>query len=226
MEIVILGAKQGVGGIRGTIRSLGLKLAVGPLERKLHDLTNGKIGMHVVGQRTMPNRFEAVSRAARVMPSPFHVIVLVDKQPLGLKGFIAGIIEKKIRGELGGNVPVETIFARAHSKDYQSIKQALLTGEAEKYERKNSDGAEQQSVESPAIDTKYLAREVATMLLPKIEETLPGPIQDALKHLVPKQNKQDNSPSPTEHGLVGGISLLVAERIRRAFQRRKEAKAS
>ena len=143
-------------GSSGTLRVSGLKLAVGALERKLHDLGGGKVSVQIVGQRVTPNRFEAVSIAARVVPSPFHVIILVDKQPLGLKGLIAGMVERKIRNELGEKVPVEIIFARAHSKDYQAIKRALLTEEAEKYTRE-----ETEKPETPAFDAKRLAGEVA-----------------------------------------------------------------
>lgn len=224
VEVVILGAKQEVSPIRGLIRNVGLKFLTGPLERKLNELSKGKLGVHIVGQRVSPNQYEAVAMASRVSPSPFHVLILIGRQSLGLKSLIAKPIEKRIRNTLGEKVPVEAIFARAHSKDYQAIKQALLTAETERYSRGTADTDEQQDGDTSGLDTKQLAGEVAALLLPKIEEKLPGPIQDAVKLLIPK--KEEDGSEPLQQGIVALLLGLVGERVTRHFQKRKKAKAA
>ena len=125
------------------------------------------------------------------------------------------MVERKIRNELGEKVPVEIIFARAHSKDYQVIKRALLTEEAEKYTRE-----ETEKPETPAFDAKRLAGEVAAILLPQIEKKLPAPIKNVVERFIPRQEK-NNNPSPSEQGIMGGLGILIMTEVYKQWRRRK-----
>ena len=76
-----------------------------------------------------------LSRAAGVEVQRFHVLVLVTKQDLGLKGLIAGVVEKVVSEHLG-EVPVDLIFERVHPEDYARVVSALHGVESEPGEKK------------------------------------------------------------------------------------------
>ncbi len=124
VAVVVLAAKQDVGAIRGAIRGQLLDVAVGPIQRRVAEATQGKAAIYIVAERNEPERFAAVARAAQVQVNPFFVLVLVTRQDLGLKGVILGAIENAV-GQHLGNVPVDLIFERVHPDDYLRVLQAL-----------------------------------------------------------------------------------------------------
>jgi hypothetical protein len=135
VSIILLAAEQDVSAIRGSIRGHLLDLAVGPLQRRVAEATEGKAALTVVAERTEPEWFALLSRAAGVEVKRFHVLVLVTKQDLGLKGMIAGAVEKVIGDHLG-EVPVDLIFERVHPEDYARVVSALHGLEPETGEEK------------------------------------------------------------------------------------------
>lgn len=124
VSIILLAAEQEVGRIRGTLRGQLLESAIGPLQRRVAEATEGKAGLTIVAERNNPELYAMISQAARVEVPRFHVLVLVRQQDLGLKGLILGVIEK-IVGEHLGTVPVDLIFERVHPEDYARVASAL-----------------------------------------------------------------------------------------------------
>ncbi len=124
VSIILLAAEQDVGKIRGTIRSRLLEAASGPIQRRVAEATQGKAALTIIAERNDPKRYAAITEAARVQVGRFFVLVLVKQQDLGLKGVIAGIVEKAISAQLGP-VPVDVIFERVHPNDYARVVSAL-----------------------------------------------------------------------------------------------------
>ena len=129
VSIILLAAEQDVGRVRGAVRSKLLGLATGPIERQVAEKTDGKAALSIVAQRTRPARFSAITQAAGIEVETFYVVVLVAKQPLGLKALIAGRVERIAADKLKG-APVDLIFERAHRKAYAAVVQALATEES------------------------------------------------------------------------------------------------
>ena len=118
------GGEAGRGEIRGAIRGQLLDVAIGPIQRRVAEATEGKAAIYIVAERNEPERFAAIARAAQVQVNPFFVLVLVTRQDLGLKGVILGAVENAV-GQHLGNVPVDLIFERVHPDDYLRVLQAL-----------------------------------------------------------------------------------------------------
>jgi hypothetical protein len=124
VSIILLAAEQDVGRIRGAIRGRLLEAAIGPLQRRIAEATEGKAALTIVAERNQPELFAYLEQAARVNVEQFHVLVLVAKQDLGLKGLILGVVEKVVSNHLG-TVPVDLIFERVHPDDYGRVVSAL-----------------------------------------------------------------------------------------------------
>ncbi len=124
VKLVLLLPK--VGGIRDKLRSVGTRLAEGPIRRAIHSATGGKAGFAIVKQdpsdEGIDGKYEAVASA-----SGHHdlvLLVLVKRQSLGLKGLIVSRVEKSIPDKLK-SIPIEVIFERAHPDDFAAIEHAL-----------------------------------------------------------------------------------------------------
>jgi hypothetical protein len=124
VSIILLAAEQDVGRIRGAIRGRLLEAAIGPLQRRIAEATEGKAALTIVAERNQPELFAYLEQAARVNVEQFHVLVLVAKQDLGLKGLILGVVEKVVSNHLG-TVPIDLIFERVHPDDYGRVVSAL-----------------------------------------------------------------------------------------------------
>ena len=132
IKLIVLAAEQDVGILRGGLRRRALSLSVGPLRRKLAEVTFGKAGLDLVAERLTPQRFQAVVNAADISPEPVTLIVLIARRDFG---FAKGLVAKKLEGVLVGKfkeAPVEMIFERAHSADYIAVLNALQVRERKK----------------------------------------------------------------------------------------------
>jgi len=109
----------------------------GPAVRAIESLSGGKAVLVIVAKRTEPSRYQAAVEAASVEPSPFYLLVLAEKQDLGLKGLIAKALEGKAAEALGEKVPlpIKVIFQRVNGRRFAAIKDALLTAEPSPFVR-------------------------------------------------------------------------------------------
>jgi thiol-disulfide isomerase/thioredoxin len=137
---IIIAAKQtNLSYVRGKVASIALKAIKGPLARANAEVFEGKANLFFVDQRTQPNRYASFSQAAGVDPDPFYIIVLVQKQSLGLKSLIAGKVERSIKDKIPEGTPVEIIFERIHKASYIAITESLKVADQtpeEKHQKK------------------------------------------------------------------------------------------
>ena len=123
---IIIAAKQtGLSYVRSKVASIALKAIKGPLQRANAEIFEGKANLFFVDERTQPNKYASFTGAAGVDPNPFYIIVLVQKQSLGLKGLIAGKVERSIKDKIPEDTPVEIIFERVHKGSYAAITESL-----------------------------------------------------------------------------------------------------
>jgi hypothetical protein len=142
ISIAIVVGKTTNAYIKGKAFEIGLKAMRGPLARANEEHLDGKANLLIIDERTQPLRFKAFIEAAGIVPDPIYVMVLAQRQDLGLKGLIAGKIEKTIEGKLPPGVPVEIVFERVHRQHYEDMTAALEV----------SDGLEEISPESNMKD--------------------------------------------------------------------------
>jgi len=126
VSIIVLAAKQDVGMVRGMARSVALKKSRGLVERRINEHLDGKAQLQLIDERTQPNRYAAICEAARIEADPVAVIVLVRQLPIGLKGLIAGKVEKILAGMIPEGLPVDVIFERGHQADFANVVRGLL----------------------------------------------------------------------------------------------------
>ncbi|MCH7687049.1 MAG: hypothetical protein IH899_10280, partial [Planctomycetes bacterium] len=180
VTLIVLAAEQDVGVLRGMLRKQALSLSVGPLRRKLAEVTNAKASLEIVAERITPDRFRAVVHAADISPQPVTLIVLVAQRDIG---FAKGLVAKKLEAALAGKfqeVPVEMIFERAHSADYAAVLNALQVPEREESipqdainPRKdrtpqNSDPMDPRNT-IPAMAVAWLAERITTKLKRRLQ---------------------------------------------------------
>ena len=127
---IIIAVKEVLDYKRGIAAKIALKAIKGPINRANEELLEGKANLIFIPERTEPNKFAAFSEAAGVDPDPLYVIVLIKRQSLGLKGFIAGKIEKTIKDKIPEGTPVEIVFERVHKKSYLKITEAMKITDA------------------------------------------------------------------------------------------------
>jgi hypothetical protein len=125
VSIVIAAKKQDIGYTRGKALEIALKAIKGPIQRANAEYFEGKANIIFVDERTQPGKYSSFLSAAGVDFDRFYVIVLVKKQSLGLKGFIASKVESSILEKLPEGVPIEIVFERIHSDSYFAITQSL-----------------------------------------------------------------------------------------------------
>lgn len=196
VRIIVIVARQDVSAVRGAIRGKLLEMAVGPLQRRVAELTDGKASLLIVAERTSPGRFAAVSSAARVQPDRVYVLVLVARQELGLRGVIAGKIEQIVSDRLD-KAPFDLIFERAHPADYAAVDAALTADES----LDNSPAPADAGPSLVALDQK----------LQRIGEV----IERASGLLDGQKHRPDDPPKlPTERLAIGGLSAWITERLK------------
>jgi hypothetical protein len=148
--ILVLAAEQDVGRIRGAVRQGLLDFAIGPIERRIAEATSGKAAVRYVSEGTEPERFRAIEQAASIQVERFFVVVLVAKQDLGLKGVIAGLVEKVVAEKLD-ETPVDLIFERAHPHDYAAVLAAVNDPPGRSPETPDSDGSDEFPVQETVL---------------------------------------------------------------------------
>jgi hypothetical protein len=222
ITIVILAAMQDVGAVKGIGIKIAISKAEGPLMRAINEKIGSKATLILIPQRTKPDRFAAVTSAARITAIPAAVLVLVKSQSLGLKTLIAGKVERMLVGKIPDSVPVELIFERIHGEDFETITRAVLTRELQQFERSTPSA-------TPAVTEDGIVAKLMPMLTKKIGEKLAAS-DNALvaklgEKLTPETPPPDDGPKPTEQGMMGAMGLLVAERLRSMWIRRKAHKS-
>ena len=148
-----------------------LRFLKGPAKRAIVELSGGKGALNVVAERTHPARFAATVEASGANPDPLYLLVLVEKQELGLKGLVAKLIEEKVRPLLAERekLPVDVIFRRAHPDDYAAIEAALKTQEIEHFER-SEEGGPASSESTGIVDAQNIRQIVQSAVAPLIEK--------------------------------------------------------
>jgi hypothetical protein len=129
ITVIVLAKRQDVGIAKGTAIKIAISKIAGPLERKISEIVGSKARVVLVPERTLPDRFAAISQAAGTEADPAAVFVLVRQQSLGLKTLIAGKVERAIQDKIPDNVPVELIFERQDSDSFNRIMEATYAGE-------------------------------------------------------------------------------------------------
>lgn len=223
ITIVILAAMQDAGALKGVGIKLAISKAEGPLSRAINEKIGSKATLILIPQRTKPDKFAAVTSAARITANPAAVLVLIKKQSLGLKSLIAGKVESMLTGKVPDSVPVELIFERIHGQDFETISRAVLVRDVEQFKR-STPSAE------PAVTEDGIVAKLLPTLTAKIgdklaasDNALIAKIGDKLAPETPPP--ADNGPKPTEQGILGVVSLLAVERLRAMWTRRKAEKA-
>ena len=180
IKVIVLASEQDVGILRGRLRKQALSLSVGPLRRKLAEVTERKASLDVVTERLTPDRFRAVVNAADISPEPVSILLLIARQEIG---FAKGLVAKKLENVLVGKfqeAPVEMIFERAHPTDYLAVLNALQVLErkksipqdviqpSENEKSQNSDPMEPRNT-IPAMAAAWLAERITTKLKRRLQ---------------------------------------------------------
>ena len=126
VSIIIAAKKQITSYVRGQALQLALKAVKGPIQRANAEFFEGKANIFLVDERTQPARYNSLLTAAGIDFEKFYVIVLIKKQSLGLKGFIASRVESCILEKLPEGIPIELVFERIHSESYNAITTSLI----------------------------------------------------------------------------------------------------
>lgn len=131
VTVVVLIAKRDLGAVKGLGAKLGLKIAAGPLRRRVDRALGERAALRIVAERLQPKRFAALAQAAGLSVDDFAVVVLIEKRPAGMfRGLERRLAETILIGRLKDS-PLDLIFERTHSETYAAVKSALLTKEPE-----------------------------------------------------------------------------------------------
>lgn len=131
VKLVFLRRADDVSGIRAVVRKKALQAldGLGPIRRKVSEISDGKADFEAVFQRTRPERFKAIQAAANVEIEPRYLLLMLKKQDLGLlKGKLLAIVEAKI-APLLEKAPIGIVTERNHRDDFQAIAAALKVAE-------------------------------------------------------------------------------------------------
>jgi glutaredoxin len=134
---IIVVASKFLDGKKGIVGNLGLRAIEGLLHRANDEFLDGKASMYLADERTHPARYKAITDAAKVVPDPVTVLVLVEKQSIGLKGLIAAKIERTIQDKFDGIAKAEIIFERVHKQSYKALKAAIMATVTVPYQRES-----------------------------------------------------------------------------------------
>lgn len=127
VSIIILAKKNDIGYVKGKVLEKALSAIQGPLSRANAEFFEGKAELFLIDERTHEAQYLALENAAGIAVDKFYVLVLIKKQPIGLKGFIASKVEKAVSSKLPEGIPVELVFERIHSESYAKIASALYS---------------------------------------------------------------------------------------------------
>lgn len=124
VSVIVLVSKDA-----GTAKSSLVKLARGSLTRKLHEVSEGKAEVTIVSEQFDSAIYSKIVDISQADPSPVCALVLVGKQPLGIKALIAGKLERSFEHKHSDALTkanIELIFQRTESELYNDIRDALI----------------------------------------------------------------------------------------------------
>ena len=209
---IIIAAKQtNLSYVRGKVASIALKAIKGPLARANAEVFEGKANLFFVDQRTQPNRYASFSQAAGVDPDPFYIIVLVQKQSLGLKSLIAGKVERSIKDKIPEGTPVEIIFERIHKGSYVAITESLTVADQAPEEKEAS--LKDAIVSEIKADLGDLKGNVAGIVIPSKDEITGTVIKNlgpAIAELQKSQEEDEEERSIFQRLIAGLLALIGA----------------
>lgn len=108
------------------------RLIEGPLRRRLQEQLGDTVDVQLVFQRLHPERYDALTDVAG-LDGDVGLVVLVKKSNAGIaKGFLIAQIESAAKSAKDGrlsNLPVEILFERINSDDYDAAESALTLPE-------------------------------------------------------------------------------------------------
>lgn len=206
---IIISVKKVLSGYsRDVAARIALKAIRGPLNRANEELLDGKANLIFVPERTEPNRYAAFTEAAGVDPDPLYVIVLIKKQSLGLKGLIAGKIEKTIKDKIPEDTPVEIVFERVHKKSYLKITEAMKVTD----QGVNKDfSLKEEILEGVKEQLGSLKGNVASIVIPSKDEITSGVLENlgpAIEELKKTQDENEEERTIFQR-LVAGLLALI-----------------
>ena len=212
ISIVVLAKKQDIGYSRGEVVKIALRAIKGPIARANAEFFEGKANIIFVDQRTQPIRYEAVIGSAGIDPAAFYIMVLVKKQSLGLKGFIAAKVERSVKDKIPESTPVEIVFERIHKQSYAMITESLeVRDEVASLPNENETIMEslKSSIKEEIGD---LRGDVASILIPSKEEITSNVMKNIGPAISAIQKTQDEEGEDRSffQRLIAGLLALVA----------------
>lgn len=209
VTIAILVPRMLGDGVKGMAATAGLKAYEGLLRRRIDEHIHGKAKLELIDERTHPKRFAAVSAAAQVVPEGPYVLVLVGKLPLGLKGLVAGKVERIIEGKLPPGVPVDLVFERLSATTFDDIHRAIATREAGPFERTEPSLPTAGATQPPAGSGPAAAGSTTQPAPPAIDtDDLIGKIISGVSGVV--AGKGDTADKPEKSGKLDHILWIVS----------------
>jgi len=209
---IIIAAKQtGLSYVRSKVASVALKAIKGPLARANAEIFEGKANLFFVDERTQPNKYASFTEAAGVDPNPFYIIVLVQKQSLGLKGLIAGKVERSIKDKIPEDTPVEIIFERVHKGSYAAITESLKVADQTPEEKEVS--LKDAIVSELKGDLGDLKGNLAGIVIPSKDEITGTVIKNlgpAIAELQKSQDEDEEERSIFQRLIAGLLALIGA----------------
>ena len=125
VTLILLIAKQETDLAKSLGARIGLRLANGPLRRRVDRALGARVAVRLVAQRLTPRRFAAVAKAAELDVARAALVVLIEKQPVGMfRGLERRIAEKILLGRLK-DAPVDLVFERTHPDTFAAVRAAL-----------------------------------------------------------------------------------------------------
>jgi hypothetical protein len=212
VSIVVLAKKQDLGYGRGEAVKIALRAIKGPIARANAEFFEGKANIIFVDQRTQPIRYEAVTSAAGVDPTAFYIMVLVKKQSLGLKGFIAGKIERSVKDKIPEGTPIEIVFERIHKQSYAMITESLEVRDEVSTPPNENETIMESLKSSIKEEIGDLRGDVASILIPSKEEITSNVMKNIGPAISAIQKTQDEGGEDRSffQRLIAGLLALVA----------------
>lgn len=229
VEIGFLAAKQDLGAKTGVLAGTALTIISGPVEKQVHELSDGKAHFHVVSERTLPEWYDNITEELGFRPTKFGMFVLVGKQPLGLlKGVVASKIEQKIEPVVEAKLPIHVILERQNPQQYAALK-AALQSKPEAYGR----GGEGLNIKAALLEglresqgplAEAIAENVGGAIDKKFADKLPDDAVVAIKAIHERHQSNDEGEDPyqehKQNGIAATLVLLVIERIGSGIRKR------
>tara|TARA_R110002110_G_scaffold54439_7_gene156300 strand:- start:3942 stop:5816 length:1875 start_codon:yes stop_codon:yes gene_type:complete len=212
ISVVILAKKQDLGYGRGEAVKVALRAIKGPIARANAEFFEGKANLIFVDQRTQPIRYEAVTSAAGIGSTNFYIMVLVRKQSLGLKGFIAAKVERAVKDKIPEGTPVEIVFERIHKQSYAVITESLEVRDEVSTPPNENETIMESLKSSIQEEIGDLRGDVASILIPSKEEITSNVMKNIGPAISAIQNTQDDEGEDRSffQRLIAGLLALVA----------------